>query len=116
MADDPAAEDPAAEDPEAGAAPPIRQVAVYRSEKASRYLQQLCKHFAHKVEVEYDETRGHAVLPGGEVHLAAEGDALTITVEGATPPEFVKARYIVEEHLLRFAFREAPQPLDWIRA
>ena len=56
------------------------------------------------------------MLPGGEVHLAAEGDALTITVEGATPPEFVKARYIVEEHLLRFAFREAPEPLDWSRA
>lgn len=30
---------------------------------ASKYLQQLCKHFAHKVEVRFDETEGHCALP-----------------------------------------------------
>lgn len=91
----------------------VRQWARVETPKASRYLQQLCKHFAHKVDAEFDAEKGRAALPGGETRLAADADALSIAVEGAAPADMVRVRFVVEEHLLRFAFREDMQPLDW---
>ena len=39
----------------------MREIGTFTTPNASKYLQQLCKHFAHKVDVEYDETRGKAL-------------------------------------------------------
>jgi hypothetical protein len=91
----------------------VRQWVRVETPKASRYLQQLCKHFAHKVEAEFDAARGRAALPGGETRLIADDAALSIAVEGASPADMVRVRYVVEDHLLRFAFRENMQPLPW---
>lgn len=37
--------------------------ARYPTAHASKYLQQLCRHFAHKVAVRFDAHSGHAALP-----------------------------------------------------
>ncbi len=81
--------------------------------KASRYLQQLCKHFAHKVEVDYSETEGTAALPGGRLALRATEDALHVRIEGESARDLCKARYVLEDHLIRFAFRDGLMGLDW---
>lgn len=75
--------------------------------RASIYLQQLCKHFGHKVPVEFTPEHGLIELPFGLCRLAAEGDALTMIVEGA-PAEITRLEKVVGDHLARFAFREKP--------
>ena len=37
--------------------------AVVPTASASRYLQQLCKHWSHNMAVEFDETNGRVVFP-----------------------------------------------------
>ena len=91
---------------------PIAKTAV-QTEKASRYLQQLCKHFAHKVEVEFTPEQGLAKLPGGDAHMQAGAETLSIRIEADSPEGLARAKYIVEDHLLRFAFRENLGPLTW---
>lgn len=75
---------------------------------ASRYLQQLSKHWAHKFAVTYDETA--STIPFDEsrkVELSAEPDRLTIRL--SVPDEETRTRMqkVIEDHLNRFAFREA---------
>lgn len=86
-----------------------------RTEKASRYLQQLCKHFAHKVEAEFTETEGVARLPGGETRMQADDQTLRIRIESEDEAGLARAQHIVEDHLIRFAFREQLGPCDWRR-
>lgn len=74
---------------------------------ASRYLQQLCKHWSHKLDVEFDPNAGRIVFTGGDVlTLAAAADGLRLELE--TPPESdaARMRQVVDDHLKRFAFRE----------
>jgi hypothetical protein len=80
---------------------------------ASRYLQQLCKHFAHKTEVDYDETRGTAKLPGGPATLSVTDEALIVTLESPDPEALKKAKHIIDSHLERFAFREDFKGMAW---
>jgi uncharacterized protein len=35
--------------------------------KVSQYLEQLCKHFGHKVEIRFDEHWGRIAFPGAPV-------------------------------------------------
>jgi len=79
----------------------------------SRYLQQLCKHWSHKFEVEFDAAKGSIALPFGTTCLAASDTALQVDIalnDGADP---VRARAVVADHLNRFAFREGELTFDW---
>lgn len=81
--------------------------------KASRYLQQLCKHFAHKVTVTYDDQKGQVDFPLGQAELTASLDRLEFFVQADTDEGLAKCQYILEDHITRFAFREGLQRLDW---
>lgn len=88
--------------------------ARFTTERASRYLQQLCKHFAHKVPATFDEHHGEVELPHGRCVLDADDGALTIActaIEPAREPLLVK---VIEVHLERFAWKETVE-LDWLR-
>ena len=85
----------------------------FATENGSKYLQQLCKHFAHKVEVEYDAAAGRAALPPGPAVMAADPEGLTVTVSAESAEKLAVAKFIIEDHLKRFAFREKPEALDW---
>jgi len=81
--------------------------ATISSDRASIYLQQLCKHFGHKVPVAFTESEGRIELPFGVCRLAADGQTLTMTVEGERP-DIARLEQVIGDHLTRFAFREAP--------
>ncbi len=74
-----------------------------KTTKASRYLQQLCKHFGHKVPVEFNAEHGSITLPFGTCDLHAGENALTLTVSGE---DTAKLGQVIGDHLERFAFRE----------
>jgi hypothetical protein len=87
--------------------------AIVPTEHASRYLQQLCKHWSHKFDVTYDTNHGTIPLPLGSAALAAGADALTVTCAVADGGDLARMQQVVADHLDRFAFREAPLPFDW---
>lgn len=87
--------------------------AFYPTQHASKYIGQLCKHFAHKVEVSWDDTTGHAALPSGPALLTAAPEGLTVRVEAEDAKGIIHARFVVDSHLVNFAFREGFTGLDW---
>ncbi|MBS9476440.1 DUF2218 domain-containing protein [Ancylobacter radicis] len=80
----------------------------------SRYLQQLCKHWAHKLEVAFTPERGEVKLPDGAVATMIAGEAaLAVHITAPNAETLARMKDVVARHLDRFAFREAPLPFDW---
>ncbi|MFA6267180.1 MAG: DUF2218 domain-containing protein [Pseudolabrys sp.] len=92
-----------------------RSTADVTTEHASRYLQQLCKHFAHKRPVTFDAQKGQISFSSGECHLTADGGVLTLSQTSPDDEHLAQLQDVVERHLVRFAFREELK-LDWRRA
>ncbi|WP_412049259.1 MULTISPECIES: DUF2218 domain-containing protein [unclassified Hoeflea] len=81
-----------------------QSISRVQTPKASQYLQQLCKHFGHKVPVEFDPLNGSIKLPFGICMLEARGEELILSVEG---DDTGKLEQVIGSHLERFAFRES---------
>ncbi len=79
---------------------------------AAKHLQQLCKHWSHKLEVDLEDRKGVVRFPAAVVMLEAGADALLVTIEG-DDSEVERMKGVVATHLDRFAFREAPLRFDW---
>ncbi|MGO7273650.1 DUF2218 domain-containing protein, partial [Rhizobium ruizarguesonis] len=61
---------------------------VVPTEHASRYLQQLCKHWSHKFSVDFYPLKGRVPFSDtAEVTLAADGATLTKTLYVADPSQ-----------------------------
>lgn len=91
----------------------LQQTGSFATAHASKYLQQLCKHFAHKVSVTYDSTRGDVDFPFGAAQLMANDTALTVALSGADEATLERARSVIDVHLRTFAFREDFTAMDW---
>ena len=92
-----------------------RATADVATENASKYLQQLCKHWAHKMVTEFDPARGRVDFPSGaQLFLEAGSSSLTLQLD-AEPDSLARMEEVVADHLKRFAFREELQ-FDWIKA
>ena len=77
---------------------------------ARRYLGQLCKHFAHKLQVDLAEAgdAGRLIFGAGVCSLQADDAELRLRIDAASPEDAVVLQGVVERHLARFAFREPP--------
>ncbi|PZV40211.1 DUF2218 domain-containing protein [Mesorhizobium kowhaii] len=82
------------------------------TEHASRYLQQLCKHWAHKFPVEFDPHHGTIDLSLGRTVMDADASALHITVSTEEGGSLERMESVVADHIKRFAFREE-LTFDW---
>ena len=90
---------------------------------ASRYLQQLCKHWSHNLTVAFDEAQGTVTFPRnargadwpGDATLAlhARPDGLECRLQASAAGQLEALKGAVARHLDRFAFREAPLAFDW---
>ena len=74
--------------------------------KASIYLQQIVKHFSHKLQVEFDAQAGRIEFPFGIAELNAEELGLNMIAKAETSENLDKMKYVLASHLERFAFRE----------
>ena len=84
--------------------------ATVATEHASRYLQQLCKHWGHKFTVEFTPSEGRIDLGEGRiVEMIADDKALKLTLEAA---DLDRLQQVVVDHIVRFAFREE-LVFDW---
>lgn len=74
---------------------------------ASQYLQQLCKHWGHKLKVEFTPEKGRVEFaPGRVAHFEAVRSDLRLRVEANDEAELRHTEGVVINHLKRFAFRE----------
>ncbi|MFM5925174.1 MAG: DUF2218 domain-containing protein [Novosphingobium sp.] len=97
--------------------------AIVPTEKGSRYLQQLCKHWAHNLSVEFDAVHGKVTFPkdargadwpgDGVFTMDASDTALTCRVEASAPGQLEGLKGAVQRHLDRFAFREGELVYNW---
>ena len=91
---------------------------------ASRYLQQLCKHWAHNLEVSFDAEQGRVVFPkdargadwpgDGIFTMAATPETLECRIEATSEGQLEGLKGAVERHLNRFAFREGELVFNWV--
>jgi hypothetical protein len=98
-------------------------VATVPTQSASRYLQQLCKHWAHNLAVTFNAEEGRIVFPkdarglnfpaDGTVTLRAHETELEVLVDASAPEQLEGLKGAVARHLDRFAFREAPLAFNW---
>ena len=81
---------------------------------ASRYLQQLAKHWSHKMEVAFTPEEGTITFPNGsKLEMRADSETLDIVLHVPEGEDVARMRGVVASHLDRFAFREAPLTFDW---
>lgn len=92
--------------------PLVSSSADVATPNASRYLQQLCKHFAHKLPVIVDERSGQITFSIGDCRLAAEEGILRMSLTAPDDPQLAQLQDVVARHLVRFAFREDLN-IDW---
>lgn len=91
----------------------LTSTARFETGQGAKYLIQLCKHFAHKVEAVYDGDHGDLRFIFGSVVLDADAQGLLIKVDAPSAEDLATGRDVIERHLLRFAFREEAAPLVW---
>jgi hypothetical protein len=83
---------------------------------ASRYLQQLCKHWSHKFAVEFTPERGAIPFASDRrCLLEATPERLTLRIEAADEAMLQRMEGVVVDHLKRFAFREDLGDIAWRR-
>ena len=84
--------------------------------KGQRYLMQLCKHFQHRLPVTLGEGRGRIEFPAGvcELETGGDGGMLIMRVAAADEAGLATLEDVVARHLMRFAFRDAPD-VKWAR-
>lgn len=80
--------------------------ASVETDHASKYLQQLCKHFAHKVEVSYDRHAGHVTFPMGICLMKANDNILHFRIQADSEEAVQAAQSVIDVHLVKFAWRE----------
>jgi hypothetical protein len=96
---------------------------IVPTDNASRYLQQLCKHWSHSLAVEFTPEKGIVIFPRepqganwpGHATLKMQADARNLECQlTASAKEQLEAlKSVVARHLDRFAFREGPLRFDW---
>ena len=83
-------------------------------EKPERYIQQLVSHWGHKYATSYAD--GTGAFPFSEIEhavMSARPGGIAITLITGEPDRNVHMRGVIERHIDRFAFREAPLSYEW---
>ncbi|MBV7378717.1 DUF2218 domain-containing protein [Maritimibacter dapengensis] len=91
----------------------VTSEAYWTTEKGSQYLQQLCKHFGHKTEVEFTPEAGYVKLRSGEARMKADESGLWVQVETENADDIPGLQNVIDRHLERFAFREDFKAMPW---
>lgn len=80
---------------------------------AAKYIQQLCKHWAHKLRTELDGDAGVVTFEGAVARMKADEKELVVRLEAESEETRDVIKDVIARHLDRFAFREAPLPFAW---
>lgn len=84
----------------------IQSTARVDTDRAGRYLAQLCRHFAHKVRAEWDDQRGLADFGWGTCAMEATDQALLLRAEAPDAQALDRVEHVVADHAERFGARD----------
>ena len=87
-----------------------------KCDKPERYIQQVVSHWGHKYATSYDAGDGMGVFPFSDTEnavMTARPGGIAITLVTADHARNVHLRGVIERHIDRFAFREAPLTYEW---
>jgi hypothetical protein len=87
-----------------------------KCEKPRRYIQQLVSHWNHKMPVSYDagsDTGSFRFSESDKAEVKALPEGIFISLSAADEQRVQELKQVVERHLDRFAFREAPLAFQW---
>ena len=87
-----------------------------KCEKPERYIQQLVSHWGHKYATRYEEADKEGVFPFSDTETAimtARPGGIAINLMTGDHERNVHMRGVIERHIDRFAFREAPLTFEW---
>src|SRR6188768_1793164 len=85
-----------------------------KCEKPERYIQQVVSHWGHKYATSYAD--GVGTFPFSDIETAvmtARPGGIAITLTTGDHERNVHMRGVIERHIDRFAFREAPLTYEW---
>jgi hypothetical protein len=83
---------------------------------ASRYLQQICKHWSHKFAVEFTPEKGRVPFSDDRhCDFAASDDTLTMRIQASDEATLERTQNVVVDHLKRFAHREDLGDIQWTK-
>jgi uncharacterized protein len=83
---------------------------------ASKYLQQLCKHWSHKFSVTFTPQTGRVPFaPDRDCTFEATPETLTMRIKASDPDALARMESVVVDHLKRFSFREDLGDIRWTR-
>ncbi len=83
-----------------------RSVGFCATDRAGRYLGQLCAHLGRKADATWTEDAGTITFGWGVCTLRAADDGLHLEVEAEDVAGHDRARAVVEDHLVRFGARD----------
>jgi hypothetical protein len=78
---------------------------------ASRYLQQVCKHWSHKFAVEFTSEKGYIPFTDGQ--FGGDPRCTDLRAEAPDAETLERLQRVVVEHIKRFAFREDLGEVQW---
>lgn len=90
----------------------FNSTAFVATDTPARYISRLCKHFAHKIPVSFDEHQGSITFTSGLATLKAENQGLRLQVQSDNSEDLQRLQGIVCSHFERFAWQEE-LALDW---
>lgn len=92
--------------------PQPQRAARVKTPHGSKYLQRLCKHFAHRVSADWDEHSGNVCFAEGTCTLQADASGLQMICSADSEQELIEIVDTMDRHFIRFAKAEAPE-LIW---
>lgn len=93
----------------------IRRVsnAEVATEKGIKYMKTLCNHFARKADASYSDNKGTVKFPFGECEMIASEHSLQLMVAAESETMLDRTRFVVADHLIRFAPKESLE-VNWV--
>jgi len=82
--------------------------------RPSRYLTQLCKHFGRKIPAEYDNEQGTTTFEAGTCTMHARDGVLRLRAEAGNDDGLRQVQDVVGSHLERFGARDE-LTVQWTR-
>lgn len=83
------------------------------TESGARLIQRLCKHWAHKLEVEHQEGEGRVVFESGACLMRADAGQLVVAIEALDEDSLDVLEGVVASHLERMAGKEEQLDIVW---